>query len=649
MNIAGLNNLGFQAAAKKPAAGKSSAQGKEKSSFESVLGETRPQSETQKQSPQAPSETKSDTKTETKAETKTETKSVSPEAKQDQAVQTPAAPAKQSPTQNDSAQAENAGESLPSNPSMPTMSSPGLGDRLPSGPVNTSLSPVSVIPQPAPNVQEDAANSLTRRVVWNDFLRKMNDLGVSAEDVLHAFGSLSEKDLALPPEQTVDKVVMALGLDGQQAALAKQYFTELVAKTKSKSFGEELASSNKQMSLTLMTQRELQRKQIQKSIENMDRSFFMPQPLMRPQTAPEMMAKAELPQMRNKMADESQPVQSEENDQLLTQTAGLLRPTVAQTPLEVQTPGASIPRPQAAPTQMSGLLAQMQAQSQNNADAPEDKKSIDQLIRGFNRQSVKAAPQMAMAAAPEAAPMAVSMQTAAPAPSLSPQTLGALNGIVASAKHDSAGDDGSTDDGTQDLSQLNTALAADQRHGDGSAVKGDFQAQMNKAAGQAQAMGVPDLVQQAHVMVRDGGGEMKVTLHPDGLGDVAMHVSVNDGKVSVQMITESDEAKKLIERQIGDLKSGLTQNHLQVDSIKVDTATNLGKQLEQQYQDAHRQQLQAAMEQFRQDTQGWRRSFFEAGPVNPYHSQGDAPRDVKAPTSAANAKARSARRLDLVA
>ncbi len=59
---------------------------------------------------------------------------------------------------------------------------------------------------------DESIDNLTRRVVWTDFLRKMKEeLGVSAEDVLDAFASLSPEELALPPQQNVDKVVMALG------------------------------------------------------------------------------------------------------------------------------------------------------------------------------------------------------------------------------------------------------------------------------------------------------------------------------------------------------------------------------------------------------------------------------------------------------
>ena len=43
------------------------------------------------------------------------------------------------------------------------------------------------------------------------------------------------------------------------------------------------------------------------------------------------------------------------------------------------------------------------------------------------------------------------------------------------------------------------------------------------------------------------------------------------------------------------------------------------------------------------------RSFFDAGVVNPYHTQGDAPRDTQAPAAARARSGDGSRRLDLVA
>jgi flagellar hook-length control protein FliK len=180
------------------------------------------------------------------------------------------------------------------------------------------------------------------------------------------------------------------------------------------------------------------------------------------------------------------------------------------------------------------------------------------------------------------------------------------------------------------------------------AGKGEFQGKIQSA--DIAPVTVQEAVQHAQLMVRDGGGEMKVKLRPDGLGEISMRVQVENGKVSVHMVTESDEAKKLMERSLGDLKAGLAQNNLHVDAIKIDTATNLGKQLDQQYHEAQRQAAHQNLEQFRQDQQGWRRSFFELPTVRPYSSQGDAPRDVHAPNNAAASNKRgNSRRLDLVA
>lgn len=657
MKVAGLNNLGFQAAVGKTANGKSTSSAKEKSSFENILGQSDAKAETKLDNklekkvegkPEKKFESKTDDrenqiaddradrKTDAKVEAKTDAKSGRTE------IKTPYKPVTMREREDSSADNDNDAEAdaLPSAPTMPSFNSPSLAERLPNNHINSTVSPAVNALQPAAPAAEDATTTdLTRRVVWNDFLRKMGDLGISAEDVMGAFGTLSDKDLALPPEQTVDKVVMALGLDAQQAAMAKQYFNELISKTRAKSFAQELAGPDKQLSLTLMTNKELQKRTLSKSLDAMDRNFFMPKPMGKAAIAPQDFALTQ-----KNMDNQALNVLSDEGDESLSRMSELLRaPT--QNPIGQQAP--VVPQPTMSAHQMNQMVAQMQEQ----ASTPAEKKSIDQLIKNFTLQNGKNSQEMNMAAASQAAAGAQVGVDAPSAANGSPAAaLGALQNILANAKREMAaggGDSASSDEDTQDLSQL-TATPQDIRLNEGGIGKNEFQTQMAKAAGAPQPVQVPDLVQQAQVMVRDGGGEMKVTLSPEGLGDVAMHVRVQDGKVSVQMVTESDEAKKLIERQIGDLKHGLTQNNLQVDTIKIDTSSNLGKQLEQQYQDAQRQQQQAAMEQFRQDTQGWRRSFFDTAAVNPYRSQGDRPRDVQAP-STSNAKARGSRRLDLVA
>lgn len=523
----------------------------------------------------------------------------------------------------------------PVQPGVPT----GVGAGLVEPTVNPALQmPGTPIPKTDTFLNpEESVDSLTRRVVWNDFLRKMKDeLGVSAEDVLEAFASLSTEDLAKPPSESVDKIVMALGLSDQQASIAKQHFQELVNKTKSKSLGDELSASEKQISLTLMSQREMQRKTLQKSLEKMSNGFFL-------KNQPPAVAVTSAPPQQLNDAKLSQPSES------------LAGPAAAMPSFSSMPVGASAPTP--TPPEMGMATS---AEGKFNLEGlkansnPENVK-VDEMIRKFvssQSQSSMAKPgeaamnlaaPAAVASSAPAVPVAQASTTAPTAPSAA--AVSALQNIFSSDR--SLSGDSSEDEGdfTSDAAYLG-GLAPESGTQSLNGPVQDFKSQMLAAA--PEAMSVPEIVEQAQVMVRDGGGEMKVTLNQEGLGEVAMKVSVDQGKVNVQMITESDEAKKLIERQLGELKSQLSHNNLQLDSIKIDTATNLGKQLEQQHQDAQRQYTQAFMEQFRQENQGWRQSFFETPAQRMYKSQGQATRDVQAPLEPSARRANS-RRLDLVA
>lgn len=469
-------------------------------------------------------------------------------------------------------------KNLPAQPTPPALSRPLKAERFPTASVEpTGLAPSNVA-FPMATGSEPEVDGLTRRVVWNDFLRKLKEeFGVTAEDVLNAFSSLSAEELAQPPEENVDKVVMALGLDPQAAQVAKQYFNELLKKTQPKSLGAELASSGRQINLTLMTQRELQQRKTDRRLDQMQTDFFMKDQIQAPS------------------------VQKGQMDQL------------------------------------APIVDQMQAVSESSTpDA-----AVDNLVKNFmsaQAPTAKAIPVTEMP--PTIAPTIKANAPASPlgvtAPTVAPIIERFENGEQTSEDEEF----------TSDASFLSAGITGDSTV-QGSA-SGDFKNTLAQAApGATQPMAVSDIVSQAQVMVRDGGGEMKVKLNQEGLGEVAMRVNVDQGKVSVQMVTESDEAKRLIDRHLVDLKSSLSANNLQVESIKIDTASDIGKQLDQQYQDAQRQAAHQAMEQFRQDHQGWRRSFFEVPGVRNYKGQTEGPRDVQPPTD--SARRAGSRRLDLVA
>ncbi len=116
---------------------------------------------------------------------------------------------------------------------------------------------------------------------------------------------------------------------------------------------------------------------------------------------------------------------------------------------------------------------------------------------------------------------------------------------------------------------------------------------------------VQQILNQAQVMIRRGGGEASVKLSPEGLGEVQLKVMVQDGKVNVEMATETREAKRLIESSLADLKAQLGSHKLAVENVKVDVGTQSSMDQNQQKmdfrQDQNRENLTKFFQQFRDE------------------------------------------------
>ncbi|MES3039293.1 MAG: flagellar hook-length control protein FliK [Bdellovibrionota bacterium] len=81
---------------------------------------------------------------------------------------------------------------------------------------------------------------------------------------------------------------------------------------------------------------------------------------------------------------------------------------------------------------------------------------------------------------------------------------------------------------------------------------------------------IQQLMNQAQVLLKNGGGEMKVQLNPEGLGTVNLRVALQDGKLSVHMAADHKDTKDMLEGSISELRSSLNAQHFTVDNIKVD-------------------------------------------------------------------------------
>ncbi|NQZ02696.1 MAG: flagellar hook-length control protein FliK [Bdellovibrionales bacterium] len=163
-----------------------------------------------------------------------------------------------------------------------------------------------------------------------------------------------------------------------------------------------------------------------------------------------------------------------------------------------------------------------------------------------------------------------------------------------------------------------------------------------------QAKNVREIMQQTQFLMKKGGGEAKVTLNPEGLGQIQLKVSTEGEQVAVDMVAESSEAKKLIEKGLGDLKATLASHKLNVENLKVDLASDIQKQFDHAHDEAQRQSAQQFMESFREQNGAWRQSFLDMPGVRMPGSRG-AEDGLTLETLEERKKSSSSRRLDLVA
>lgn len=87
---------------------------------------------------------------------------------------------------------------------------------------------------------------------------------------------------------------------------------------------------------------------------------------------------------------------------------------------------------------------------------------------------------------------------------------------------------------------------------------------------QQEALNSQRLMNQAQILLKKGGGEAKILMAPEGIGQVHMKMTLLDGKVNLEMQAENPETKKLIESSLSELKTKLNHHQLSIENIKVD-------------------------------------------------------------------------------
>jgi len=468
------------------------------------------------------------------------------------------------------------------------------------------------------------------------FLMSMkNELGVEPEQIVTAMISLDAQSLKQPPEETMQMVLQSLNLRPAQFERAEELYQNMLKDTAEASMGKMLSENNQTVDFAVVGPEEVRLQKLMRSLDDLNTSFF--------ETKAEPFKTA-----KGNMTPGMSVEQSKE-------TLAKLDQLFAQYNLSAQS--ASEESADAMP--IDDLLAKLNVQGFDVAsEAPQKSLATDLPTQKWTDQSINAPAQVISEATSKGSPEVLSkleptldtqFQQNSSGQSATPQVA---MPVANSAENKT--DLMSSDDTADESLDKSADESVDTMPVTGMTQKTEILNTQNSARpgtpvirGADDAANTRQLVETAQMLAQKGGGSMKIKLRPEGLGFVELKVGVNGGKVDIQMITENNEVKRLLEGGLSELKSGLVQHKLTLDNVQVDTSnkTNPGfDQMLGQGRDSAREFL----EQFRQFNQNRREAGFDFGGVSSYasHNKRLRPEDVK--YASAKSKANS-RRLDLVA
>jgi flagellar hook-length control protein FliK len=78
-----------------------------------------------------------------------------------------------------------------------------------------------------------------------------------------------------------------------------------------------------------------------------------------------------------------------------------------------------------------------------------------------------------------------------------------------------------------------------------------------------------EMLRAANLILKDGGGEIRLTLKPDSLGSVRIRMNVVDNAIEGRIIVDSSAAKAVVDGSIDALRRALTAEGFQTASLQV--------------------------------------------------------------------------------
>lgn len=542
-----------------------------------------------------------------------------------------------------------------------------------------------------------SVDQLTRRLAMQGFLKKMEeDVGVGAGQIVAAFSQLSTNDLVAPPEASVEKIVDQLGLDSSERGRALELFQNLLKQTSPSNVGEYLKGNDRQVSLEVISADEARKKALNASLDRMSQAFFVDNQMVREDQeakSDEMIGplgdqkgvasefdlgipSAASLSPSNGLSSTSASESGQITPQGFTSRTGGEMSTSQNTSSGVRSRGLETLRGEnqsieTSATESERLKSEVAAAGQSDIGADADNLSDAEILPIRNETSAYSPSTEVDQAMAFPVSLSGMGQEESQEEFFESQDLeGILDqadtrftgpewGSRRSEKSDlpahsisqsrvESQKEGKREfQGEQQLSDQMSGLANTAKN---EGTKGNqFLVQMPKMSSAQESSNVRDVVDQAQVLVKNGGGEMKIKLNPEGVGEVTLKVISDGGRVNIEMIASNANTKKLLENGLADLRETFSSHRINLDQIKIGSPDSVSKHMDQNMQDQNQSHVRQFLEEFRQNNQNWRQGFVDMPAMKNYRSQAQDDRSDQSILSMRSKPRNGNRRLDLVA
>lgn len=526
----------------------------------------------------------------------------------------------------------------------------------------------------------------TRKKAITDFMETMQkEFGVPPEKIVSAFANMDEQTLQAPPEESTRAFLSSLDLKPGQKDRAAVLYKNMVRTTGEAALNEKLVGPETGVNFDVMSPRDESLRQLNQSIDDLNSAFairYNPQMMggrhvgdLDPNTKAQILAErmdAQLAKIAQRRPNDQESAKGDSNFAAAPWLTGSGAAQSAQASGAATGAGASsaaLASDASGATAFSSLMTassplSFAGQSGMGSSMSGGGGGAD-LGAGGAASNAGASASEVMSSA-EGAKSSFAASMAAGEAKTSGKKMEAKSGAGTEATANAAAD--AKADAKIDAMDSNAASAFNpapvtEKTGTGPA---GMLGQRPVATAQDEQANVKELLRQAQLAIKKGGGEVKMDLKPEGVGQVRLKVSVQDGQVNVQMLTQNDEAKRLLEKGLHELKSNLAAHQLKVENVKVDVGQELQKHMDKQSDDQARQSARQfandVMGQFRDERQAFQQGFMDNSGWKQYARQdrraqmdperGSSANSAAAPTSSrgrASSNASGSGRLDLVA